>query len=89
MQDLLLRRILCHSLLGRSERATEELEKASWLIPHEATGRLIAGLVHSKAGAVAEANTAFQQAGRPHRVEFLGPFCVASVGWVKFRVILS
>ena len=62
-QDLLLRRILCHSLLGSSERAIEELEKASWLIPHEATGRLIAAVVFSKAGKVAEANTAFQQAG--------------------------
>ena len=62
LHDLLLRRILCHSLLGHYDIALQEIEKADWLIPHQASARVIAGVVYSKVGMVTEANTAFQQA---------------------------
>ncbi|CAK8998665.1 unnamed protein product [Durusdinium trenchii] len=62
LHDLLLRRALCHSLLGNFKVAQQEIEKALWLIPHEATGLLVAALVYSKLGLVTEANVSFQQA---------------------------
>jgi len=62
LHDLLLRRILCHSLLGHFDAALQEIEKAFWLIPHQATAHVIAGVVYSKLGMVTEANAAFQQA---------------------------
>eukprot|EP00438_Fugacium_kawagutii_P005094 Skav221524 [mRNA] locus=scaffold1248:216329:221826:- [translate_table: standard] len=62
LHDLLLRRILCHSLLGNFDAALQEIEKANWLIPHQATAQVISGVVYSKLGMVTEANTAFQQA---------------------------
>lgn len=62
LHDLLLRRILCHSLLGNFDAALQEIDKAFWLIPHQATAHVIAGVVYSKLGMVTEANAAFQQA---------------------------
>eukprot|EP00435_Cladocopium_sp_Y103_P027086 s2950_g6.t1 len=62
LHDLLLRRILCHSLLGHFDAGLQEIEKANWLIPHQATAHVIAGVVYSKMGMVTEANAAFQQA---------------------------
>ncbi|CAE7199423.1 Comt [Symbiodinium natans] len=62
LHDLLLRRILCHSLLGRFEQALQECHTAAWLIPHEATCQLLFGVIYSKLGRGEEANSSFQQA---------------------------
>ncbi|CAJ1430705.1 unnamed protein product [Effrenium voratum] len=61
LHDLLLRRVLCHSLLGNFEVALQECQKADWLIPNEANSKLILAVIYAKLGRV-EANVAFQQA---------------------------
>eukprot|EP00930_Biecheleria_cincta_P075592 TRINITY_DN6276_c0_g1_i2.p1 TRINITY_DN6276_c0_g1~~TRINITY_DN6276_c0_g1_i2.p1 ORF type:complete len:758 (+),score=115.69 TRINITY_DN6276_c0_g1_i2:56-2329(+) len=62
LHDLLLRRILCHSMLGDFAKALQECEMAAWMIPNEATCCLLHGVVYSKLGRVDEANVSFQQA---------------------------
>eukprot|EP00931_Biecheleriopsis_adriatica_P054448 TRINITY_DN32044_c0_g1_i1.p1 TRINITY_DN32044_c0_g1~~TRINITY_DN32044_c0_g1_i1.p1 ORF type:complete len:803 (-),score=121.66 TRINITY_DN32044_c0_g1_i1:359-2767(-) len=62
LHDLLLRRILCHSMLGNLTHALEECEMASSLIPNEATVCLLTGVVCSKLGRADDANAAFQKA---------------------------
>jgi len=62
LHDILLRRILCQSLLGRFEQALQECHTAAWLIPNEATCNLLYGVIYSKLGRSEEANSSFQQA---------------------------
>ncbi|CAE7254417.1 unnamed protein product [Symbiodinium sp. CCMP2592] len=63
LHDILLRRILCQSLLGRFEQALQECHTAAWLIPNEATCNLLYGVIYSKLGRSEEANSSFQQVG--------------------------
>jgi tetratricopeptide (TPR) repeat protein len=62
MHDLLLRRVLCHSILGDFSRALQECDIASALIPNEASVCLLRGIVSSKLGNASDANLAFQKA---------------------------
>lgn len=62
LHDILLRRVLCQSLLGRFEQALQECHTAAWLIPNEATCNLLYGVIYSKLGRGDEANSSFQQA---------------------------
>eukprot|EP00933_Yihiella_yeosuensis_P024424 TRINITY_DN18935_c0_g1_i3.p1 TRINITY_DN18935_c0_g1~~TRINITY_DN18935_c0_g1_i3.p1 ORF type:complete len:812 (+),score=161.57 TRINITY_DN18935_c0_g1_i3:129-2564(+) len=64
LHDILLRRVLCHSMLGDFDKALEESHLALHAIPNEATAVLLLAIVHSKLGNVQDANQAFQKAVR-------------------------
>lgn len=62
MHDLLVRRALCHSMLGDFKRALEECDMALNIIPNEATVFIIKALLYCKMHSCDLANTAFQKA---------------------------
>lgn len=67
LHDLLLRRVLCYSMLGRFQEGLHECKMALKIIPNAATGLLLQGLLHSKLHEVDEANEAFQWAVMQNR----------------------
>lgn len=62
MHDLLVRRILCHSMMGDVRKALAEVELALLVLPNSATVKVIKGILLSKLGRMDDAAGAFQQA---------------------------
>jgi len=60
--DILVRRVLCFSMLGELEKALAESGNALCIIPNSPSMVLIRGIVLSKMGRVDEANGAFHRA---------------------------
>uniref|UniRef100_A0A7S4UBP6 EF-hand domain-containing protein n=1 Tax=Alexandrium monilatum TaxID=311494 RepID=A0A7S4UBP6_9DINO len=60
MHDLVLRRVLCHSMMGQFKEGIQECELALQIIPNSSTAYLLAGLLHSKLEDSDSANEAFQ-----------------------------
>jgi len=62
MHDLVVRRILCFSMMGDLQQALHEHELALRVVPHSATALLLAGMIYSKLGDADNANQSFQRA---------------------------
>lgn len=62
MHDLVMRRVICYSMLGDLQKSLEETDLALRVVPHSATALLYRGLLHSKLGAADEANENFHLA---------------------------
>lgn len=62
MHDLILRRVICYSMLGDLQKALSEADLALRVIPNSAVVIMYRGLIHAKLGDADEANRNFQYA---------------------------